>query len=170
MILFIKQANIIAKLNDDNWTFINILLFCNRETKIHILDRLNVRKIEVSLSPRVFSLHKAASVYVCHNLCLQNLYKWQKFHCNIIISCDTHKEISAMKNTLRSTREEAPAKKHTRCDSPYSSYSETFMSYLNKGQWRTDQDYSMKVHIAINLFPVLCVCRHQLNRTKTTKT
>ena len=43
------------------------------------------------------------------------------------------------------------------------------MSYLNKGQLTTDQDTRKLGHMFIIPFPVLCICRNQLKRTKTTK-
>ena len=43
------------------------------------------------------------------------------------------------------------------------------MSYLNKGQLTTDQDTRKLGHMFIIPFPVLCKCRNQLKRTKTTK-
>ena len=42
-------------------------------------------------------------------------------------------------------------------------------SYLNEGQLTTDQDTRKLGHIFIIPFPVLCKCRYQLKRTKTTK-
>ena len=44
------------------------------------------------------------------------------------------------------------------------------MSYLNKGQLTTDQDTRKLGHMFIIPFPVLCKCRNQLKRAKTTKT
>ena len=43
------------------------------------------------------------------------------------------------------------------------------MSYLNEGQLTTDQDTRKLGHMFIIPFPVLCKCRNQLKRTKTTK-
>ena len=43
------------------------------------------------------------------------------------------------------------------------------MSYLNKGQCKTDNDVMVLGHMAIIPFHVLCKCRKVLKRTKTTK-
>ena len=43
------------------------------------------------------------------------------------------------------------------------------MSYLNEGQLTTDQDTRKLGHMFIIPFPVLCKCRNQFKRTKTTK-
>ena len=42
-------------------------------------------------------------------------------------------------------------------------------SYLNKGQWSTDEDDMVLGHMAIILFPVLCKCRKISKRAKMTK-
>ena len=46
----------------------------------------------------------------------------------------------------------------------------THTSYLNKGQWKTDEDDMVLGHMAIIPFPVLCQYRNVLKKAKTTKT